>query len=134
MLVRLPLALLAASILAALVPADVIGRWLGDEAGLRGILVATLVGGLLPGGPMVAFPLALVLWDAGAGMAQMVTLITAWSVIALHRVLAFEWPMLGGRFALLRLAASILLPALAGLGALGLLRAVEAGGALRLYG
>ena len=115
---RLPLAILAAGFLAPIVPRELIAAWLGGASGLTGILVATGVGAILPGGPMVTFPIVILLFNAGAGTAQTVALLTAWSVLAAHRVLAFELPMMGGRFVLLCLAASLILPVLAGLAAL----------------
>ena len=41
-------------------------------------------------------------------------LLTAWSVYAVHRVLAFELPMMGLRFVLFRIAISLALPFVAG--------------------
>ncbi len=115
LITRIPLALIAGSFLAALIPEAVVAAVLGDASGLQGILLATAVGAIMPGGPMITFPLALVLLSAGVGLAQMVTLITAWSVLALHRVLVFEIPTLGWRPTVLRLLACLMLPPLAGL-------------------
>lgn len=115
---RLPPALLAGVFLAQLIPEAYVVSLLGEPSGLRGVLLATLIGGLLPGGPIIAFPLALALLEAGIGMAQMVTLITAWSVLAFHRVLVFEVPMLGWRFAGLRVLASLPVAPAAGLATL----------------
>jgi uncharacterized membrane protein YraQ (UPF0718 family) len=117
LLIRLPLALLAASFLAELMPQALFARWLGDASGTLGILVASAMGGLLPGGPMVAFPLILVLERAGAGTPQLIALLTAWSCLALHRVLAFELPTLGWGFVWRRWAATVALAPLAGLAA-----------------
>lgn len=109
--VALPLA----TLFAELVPPDVAQGALGRESGLTGILIATVAGSLLPGGPFVTFPLVLAFLAAGAGPAQMVALISAWSVLGLHRVLVWEMPIMGRRFVLLRLASGGLLPVLAGL-------------------
>jgi len=114
LLLRLPVALLAASFLAELIPRQWFADLLGDASGMPGVVGATLLGGLLPGGPMVSFPLALVLFRAGVGTPQMVALLTAWSVLALHRVLAFELPTLGWGFVWRRLLVSLLLAPLAG--------------------
>lgn len=114
LLLRLPPALLAGVFLAALVPEQQVVAILGETSGLRGILLATLIGGLLPGGPMIAFPLGLALLEAGMGVPQMVTLVTAWSVLAVHRLLVFEAPMMGWRFTGLRLLASVPLAPAAG--------------------
>lgn len=45
----------------------------------------------------------------------MVALIAGWSVFALHRMLAYEAPIMGWRFVGLRLASCAVLPVLAGL-------------------
>ncbi|MGJ3265473.1 MAG: hypothetical protein ACFE0R_19820 [Salinarimonas sp.] len=114
---RLPVALVAAGFLGRLVPEAVVAGGLGPETGFAGILLASLVGCFLPGGPTVTFPLALVFWQAGAGAPQMVALLTAWSVFAFHRLLAFELPIMGWRFIAIRLLASSPLPVLSGVAA-----------------
>ena len=107
-------ALPMAAFLAELIPADLAAGWLGPESGLAGIAVAAFAGGFIPGGPFVSFPLVLTFIKAGAGGPQMVALITGWAILGFHRVIAWEWPVLGGRFILIRLLASGLLPILAG--------------------
>jgi uncharacterized membrane protein YraQ (UPF0718 family) len=104
-----------AAFLSELIPADVASAWLGAESGLTGIAIAGLAGGLIPGGPFVSFPLVLSFMKAGAGVPQMVALITGWAILGFHRVIAWEWPVLGGRFVAIRMISSILLPVLAGL-------------------
>jgi uncharacterized membrane protein YraQ (UPF0718 family) len=115
LLPRLVFALLAASFLARLVPQEVIASMLGQDSGLIGILFASVVGGLLPGGPMTSFPVAVFMWQYGAGMPQMVALLTGWSVFAFHRIVAYEVPIMGWRFTAVRLASSLIVPPLAGL-------------------
>lgn len=113
----LPLLLLAlpmAALLAELIPPDAAAGWLGPDSGLTGIIVASFAGGFIPGGPFVSFPLVLTFIKAGAGGPQMVALITGWAILGFHRVIAWEWPVLGGRFVAIRLAASCALPVLAG--------------------
>ena len=120
----LPLLLVAmpmAAFLSELIPADIASGWLGAESGLAGILIASLAGGLIPGGPYVSFPLVLSFLKAGAGGPQMVALITGWAILGFHRVIAWEWPVLGGRFVAIRMLSSIILPVLAGLLAAALL-------------
>ena len=113
MLMALPMA----AFISELIPAGWAERWLGPESGSLGVVLASLAGGLLPGGPFVAFPLVLGFLKAGAGPAQMVALISGWAILGLHRTLAWELPILGGRFIALRLVASFALPILAGLAA-----------------
>jgi uncharacterized membrane protein YraQ (UPF0718 family) len=119
--IRLPLAILAASFLMQVLPVDALVPYIGPQSGVSGILIAAVMGGLLPGGPMTSFPIALVILQGGAGLPQIVALITGWSVFALHRVLAYEAPIMGWRFAALRLVASLLLPLASGLLAQGLI-------------
>lgn len=107
--------LIAAGFMAELVPEDLATDRLGPDSGLMGHLVATAIGAVLPGGPFVTFPIALAFVKAGAGPAQMVTLITSWSVLGLNRVLVWEWPTLGARFVAARMITGIFLPPMAGL-------------------
>jgi uncharacterized membrane protein YraQ (UPF0718 family) len=79
----------------------------------------------VPSGPIVSFPLVVVLWKAGAGLPQLVAFLTAWSVFAFHRVLIYESTLMGWRFVALRLVASLVLPVLAGVLALGLERLLD---------
>lgn len=111
---RFPLALMAAGFVAAAMTPELTGSLIGAESGFTGVLIASAIGPLLPGGPMITFPLAISLFGSGFGFPQMVALLTAWACLAGHRVVAFEIPLIGTRFALIRVAASLCLPPLAG--------------------
>jgi uncharacterized membrane protein YraQ (UPF0718 family) len=114
-IVRLPFALVAASCIAELVPERIIASVLGAESGLTGIIAASIMGGLLPGGPIVSFPIAILFAHQGAGGPQVIALITGWSVYAFHRVISFEGPIMGWPFVGLRLAVSWFVPLAAGI-------------------
>jgi len=111
---RLPFALFAAECLGRLLPSELVSTWIGAGSGATGVLLASVVGAVLPGGPMLAFPLAIALLRAGAGAEALVALITAWSLIAVHRTLLFEIPLLGGRFTAWRLVLCLPLPIASG--------------------
>lgn len=111
---RMTAALLISGFIQVLVPHNLVKRWLGKSAGLKGICVATGVGALTPGGPMLAFPLVIVLRNAGASTASLITFLTAWATLGFHRVLMWELPLLGANFAAVRYLASIPLPFVAG--------------------
>ena len=113
--IRLPLAMLAAAFLAEALPIEDIASVIGPQSGLAGIVLAALIGGVMPGGPMTSFPLALIVYEGGAGAPQIVALLAGWSVFAMHRVLAYEAPMMGWGFVALRMSSCALLPVLAGL-------------------
>ena len=115
MVLRLPLAVMAAYFLSALLSPDAIVHILGGDTGIAGILAASALGAVLPGGPYVSFPLALIVWQHGAGGPQLVAFLTSWAVLAPHRILIYEIPILGPRFVAIRIASSWMLPPLAGL-------------------
>ena len=114
--------LVAAGVAEVLVPREWIGDALGAESGLRGILIGTAAGVVTPAGPFVSMPLAAVMLRSGAALGPVVAFVTGWSLLALHRLVAFEAPILGLRFALFRWSLCLVLPVLAGLAARGLSR------------
>jgi uncharacterized membrane protein YraQ (UPF0718 family) len=87
---------------------------LGERSGLRGLLLATALGAITPGGPFAAFPIVYALFLAGADVGAVIAYLTAWAVLALHRVVVWELPLLGPEFAAVRVLASLPLPVLAG--------------------
>jgi uncharacterized membrane protein YraQ (UPF0718 family) len=114
---------LAAGLAQALLPTAWIEAALGRDSALRGILLGTVAGVVTPAGPFVSLPIAAVMLRAGAATPSVVAYVTAWSLLAVHRLVAWEIPILGLRFALVRYAVCLALPVLAGLGARALARA-----------
>ena len=114
------MALPAAGFIAELVPDHLAQALFGPDSGARGILAASFIGGLIPGGPFVSFPIVLAFAKSGAGVPQLVALTGGWAVLAFHRVMIWELPVMGPSFVVLRLACSVALPALSGFAALGL--------------
>jgi uncharacterized membrane protein YraQ (UPF0718 family) len=97
------------------VPHEWVEGALGDEAGIRGLFLATAAGIVTPSGPFLALPVAAALFRSGASMAAVVTFVSSWSLLAVHRLVAWEVPLLGWRFALIRYTVSLVLPLMAGL-------------------
>lgn len=110
------LALLLAGYAQVLLPRSWVESHLGRGSGWRAIGLASLAGALMPGGPFAAFPIVLALRQSGAALAPCVGFLTAWSVLGLHRMIVWEIPWLGWRFALLRWVISLPLPWLAAYG------------------
>jgi uncharacterized protein len=106
---------LAAGFTDKLIPQELVRAWLGADSGLRGIAVGMGMGVVTPAGPFVSMPVAAVLIRAGAGAGPVVAFLSSWALLALHRFIAWEVPILGWRFALLRYAACVALPLAAGL-------------------
>lgn len=99
----------------ALLPRDLVARWLGGDSGAGAYLLAMTAGALTPAGPFAAFPLVLALWRAGARFDVCVVYLTAWATLGVQRVVIWELPFLGADFVALRLAVSLPLPLAAGL-------------------
>ena len=97
-----------------LIPREVLARWVGQESGNRGLLVASLAGALVPGGPMMIFPLAASLRLAGASAATLVTFVAAWSLLGINRTVIWEMSFLHVDFVLLRVLICLPMPFLAG--------------------
>lgn len=110
----LVIAFLIVGYVKVLAPQDLVRSWIGPESGLRGMLIGTGAGMLLPGGPYVVFPLIAALYQAGAGLGPTLAMISSWSALALLTI-SFELPFLGWRFTVIRLGLNVLVPLLVGL-------------------
>ena len=127
---RLIAAFLLAGFLQVLIPKNLILRWIGDKAGFRGILIASLAGMLTPAGPMISFPIVASLYHMGAHYAPLIAYLTSWELFGFMRIAVWEIPFMGLKFVLLRVAVSFTLPLLAGFIARKIVR--HWGGALGL--
>lgn len=111
---RIAVALVLAGFVGKLMPSEAIAGYIGPDSGFKGIAIAAILGGFVPSGPIVSFPIVVVLRHAGAGWPQVTAFLTAWSVIAFHRVIVYETALMGWRFVLTRWASSLMLPPIAG--------------------
>ena len=111
---RLIPALILAGLMQVLVPAEIVQRYLGREAGLRAILFATLAGIFTPGGPMVTVPFMVALAHSGAALPVLVAYMTSWSLFGMQRIIAWEAPLMGWKFVVVRVVPSLAFPVLAG--------------------
>jgi uncharacterized membrane protein YraQ (UPF0718 family) len=111
---RLVPALILAGMLQVLVPQEVVSRYLGRDAGFRSILIASAAGILTPGGPMVTVPFLVALANSGAALAPLVAYMTSWSLFGMQRIIAWEAPLMGWHFVVVRVLPSLAFPVLAG--------------------
>lgn len=107
-------AFIMAGMIQTLLPQELLSKWIGEESGIRGILIGTVVGGITPGGPYVSLPLAAGFLRAGAGIGTMVAFLTAWSLWAVSR-LPMEIGVMGWKFTLVRFTCTFFFPPIAGL-------------------
>lgn len=107
-------AFVVAGMIQVLLPQELLSHWIGEESGLKGILIGTVAGGVTPGGPYVSLPVVAGLLKAGAGVGTLVAFLTAWSLWAVAR-LPMEIGILGWKFTLVRLACTFFFPPIAGI-------------------
>jgi uncharacterized membrane protein YraQ (UPF0718 family) len=106
-----------------LLPREVVARWVGAESGFAGMLIATIAGAILPGGPFTIYPVAGAFVAMGADVGAIVAFITSWSLLGYARALVWELPFFGFDFVGWRVLAAVPLPILAGLLARAVVRA-----------
>jgi uncharacterized membrane protein YraQ (UPF0718 family) len=111
---RLVPALILAGLMQVLVPAEVVQRYLGRQGGMRAILFATVAGMFTPGGPMVSVPFMVALAHSGAALGPLVAYMTSWSLFGMQRIIAWEAPLMGWKFVLVRVVPSLTFPVVAG--------------------
>ena len=98
-----------------LLPRETIARWVGHESGIAGILVATVAGAILPGGPFTIYPVAAAFLAAGADAGAACAFVIAWTLIGYTRAIVWELPFFGLDFVTWRIIFSLPLPIIAGL-------------------
>jgi len=99
----LPPILILLGLIDVWVSRDRMVRFLGEGSGIRGVIIAIIMGSVLAGPLYAAFPIAAMLMKKGARFINILVFIGAWSITKIPMLL-FEISALGLRFALLRLA------------------------------
>jgi hypothetical protein len=110
---RIALGVIGSGFIAAIVPPEVITGWFGPDSGWFGVLIATIAGGLTPGGPVVGFSIAAVALKVGGGPPQVVAYVIAWALFAFQRMILWEIPFMPAKFVWFRAAVSLPFPFLA---------------------
>ena len=108
-------ACLIASFVAVLMPRDVVVKWVGAESGFLGLVIATLAGIVVPGGPITVFPIAAAFIAVGAGIGATIAFVTSWTLLGYGRALVWELPFFGADFVIWRSLVALPLPVVAGL-------------------
>ena len=108
-------ACIIAALVAVLLPREMVSRWVGTESGFLGLVIGTLAGVILPGGPITIFPIASAFIAAGADVGVAIAFITSWTLLGYSRALVWELPIFGLDFLIWRSIAAIPLPIVAGI-------------------
>jgi hypothetical protein len=112
---RVLIGVVGSGYIAAVMPQDLIVRYIGPNSGLAGILLATLAGAATPGGAVVGFSVGAAALKGGAGAPQVIAYTTAWSLYTIQRLFNWEIHMMAARVVWLRAAVSFPLPFIAGI-------------------
>ena len=105
---------LLGAFIAEILPHEKVSRSLGPNSGLKGLLIGTAFGAILPGGPFTVYPVAAALLTVGADFGATIAMVVSWTLIGYGRAIAWELPIMGTDFTLWRIVISLPLPILAG--------------------
>jgi uncharacterized membrane protein YraQ (UPF0718 family) len=105
---------LLGAFIAEILPHEKVSRALGPQSGLKGLLIGTAFGAILPGGPFTAYPVAAALLTVGADFGATIAMVVSWTLIGYGRAVAWELPIMGTDFTIWRIALSVPIPILAG--------------------
>jgi len=106
MLLVIPPVFLILGLLDVWVPRELMVRYMGEGSGLKGIVLAIILGSAAAGPLYGAFPIASVFMKKGVKFSNILIFIGAWSTTKIPMFL-FEVESLGVRFAFTRLAVDI---------------------------
>jgi len=105
---------LLGAFIAEILPHEKVSRSLGPKSGLKGLLIGTAFGAILPGGPFTAYPVAAALLTVGADFGATIAMVVSWTLIGYGRAVAWELPILGVDFTIWRIVIALPIPVLAG--------------------
>jgi uncharacterized membrane protein YraQ (UPF0718 family) len=105
---------LLGAFIAEVLPHEKVSRSLGPNSGLKGLLIGTAFGAILPGGPFTVYPVAAALLTVGADFGATIAMVVSWTLIGYGRAIAWELPIMGTDFTVWRIVVSLPIPILAG--------------------
>jgi hypothetical protein len=110
---RIMLGVVGSGYIAAILPPEIVGHWLGADSGATGLGIAVLGGAFTPGGPVIGFSIGAAALKGGAGTPQVIAYTIAWALFAVQRLFIWELPVMPERLVWVRVLASLPLPFLA---------------------
>ena len=106
MLLVIPPIFILLGLLDVWVPKETMIRYMGDDSGIKGIVLSILIGSAAAGPLYGAFPVAAVFMKKGVKFSNILIFIGAWSTTKIPMFL-FEMTSLGAKFAFTRLLVDI---------------------------
>lgn len=106
MLLVIPPVFVLLGLLDVWVPREIMMRYMGEDSGIKGVVLAILIGSAAAGPLYGAFPVAAVFMKKGVKLSNVLIFIGAWSTTKIPMLL-FELSSLGWQFTLTRLLVNI---------------------------
>ncbi|MFZ7103579.1 MAG: permease [Peptococcaceae bacterium] len=104
-------AFILAGMIQVLISKELINKWLGKDAGFKGILLGAVAGALIPGGPYVYYPIAASFLLSGAEIGTVLAFVVAKNLWTLSR-LPMEIALVGSRITFVRYTITFIFPIL----------------------
>lgn len=121
---RLLLGFTLGGLVQVVIPSELIAKWLGHTSGLKGILIGSYIGVLMPGGPYVSLPVIASIYRAGAGIGPIIALLTGRALLGIQLLVVWQIPFLGVGIPLAKYIACLFIPPLVGLAGAAVFRMV----------
>ena len=112
---RLILGFILGGLIKVLVPSSLIAEWLGPASGLKGILIGSYVGLILPGAPYIILPIIAYTYASGAGVGPVIAFLVSSQLVSLQTLFIWQIPFLGIKIALIRYVVTFFFPPLVGI-------------------
>jgi uncharacterized protein len=106
----------ASGLISVLISKEAVSRWLGREAGIKGLFLGAVAGALVPGGPYIFYPIAATFLVSGAEIGTVISFITAKNLWTLSR-LPLEVALIGAEVTFIRYLVTFVFPILVGMAA-----------------
>lgn len=112
---RLLLGFALGGLIKVLIPSEVVARWLGHASGVKGIVIGSYIGVILPGAPYVFLPVVASIYAAGAGVGPVIGLMVSRALLSINTLVVWQIPFLGAEISLARYITSLLIPPVLGI-------------------
>jgi uncharacterized membrane protein YraQ (UPF0718 family) len=112
---RILLGFILAGFIQAVIPGDLVKKWIGSSSGIKGILIGSYGAIIATGSPYMWLPIVVSLYRAGAGVGPVLALVTARGVLSIQLLLVWQIPFFGAELAFSRYIPCLLVPPVVGL-------------------
>ena len=112
---RMLLGFLLGGFVQAVIPRELVSKWLGSASGLKGIFLGSFGGIVSTGGPYVWLPVVVSIYKAGAGIGPVLALMTARGILSIQMLIVWQIPFFGVELSLARYIPCLFVPPVVGI-------------------